>query len=226
MPFAVGVLMFGVWSLKHFNPVNALAMAVLLVLSLLAKPNYALVFIPCYALAVSTLKIPTADKFLGLAAALVIPIMVLWGQAVVLAGPKGTPGEGMIISPFESWDRFSSNIAVSAFVGVVFPLAVLLLYRGRFESELALKISWGALALAIVQNAVLAESGVRATAGNWGWAMIFASHILFLVSCEFLLRQQMSWRKITCFLVFFLHVACGALYLDRTWRNPLWSVFY
>ena len=158
-----------------------------------------------------------------LLAAFTLPLIVLWGQAAVLVGPYGRATEEMLISPFEVWDRFSQNIPLSAFVGIVFPLSVLLVYHGRFATETPLKLAWVALGTGVFQYSVLIEGGERSTAGNWGWGMMFADHILFLASCDYVLRQRLDARKAICCAAFLVHVGFGIFSLRQCMIDPKWT---
>ena len=132
----------------------------------------------------------------------------------------------MLISPFQIWQRFSRNIPVSTLVGCVFPLIVLLCYRGQFGAEMGLKLAWVSLGIATFQYSMLMESGERGQSGNWGWGMVFTDHVLFLASCEFLLRQRTDAKKAFCFLVFLLHVATGGFHVGLCLTDPKWAVFF
>jgi hypothetical protein len=226
MPFAVTLFWVAIRAIENFTLRAAAELAVATVMCLLAKPNYVLALLPCVAIVLAYAPYPAVDKIERFIVAFAVPLVVLWGQAAVLVGPKGSTSEEMLISPFEIWERFSHNIPLSAFVGIGFPLFVLLAYRGRFGSEMPLKVAWVALGTGVLQYSVLIEGGERATAGNWGWGMMFADHVLFLASCEFLLRQRLDSRKVLCVVVFLLHVGCGLFSLRRCMIDPKWSVFF
>jgi hypothetical protein len=96
---------------------------------------------------------------------------------------------------------------------------VVLLYAGRFQDELGLKLAWAVIASSIVQFATFIEPA-RGLDNNWHWAMHIADHILFLVSCEFLLRQPNGWRKFLCWTFFLAHCVSGTIYLGRHMISP------
>jgi hypothetical protein len=226
MPFAIAVYWVAAVALTNFTFRAAIALGITMVLSLLAKPNYVLALAPCLGLALAVEPMSNVDKIVRLFVVFIFPLAILWTQAAVLVGPKGSTSEEMLIAPFEVWRRFSKSITLSTFVGIAFPLSVLLSYRGRFDGETGLKLAWAAFATAILEYVLLKESGERETAGNWGWGMYFADHVVFLASCAYLLRQRTDRRKMFCYGVFLLHVACGGVNLARCMADPKWAVFY
>jgi hypothetical protein len=226
MPFAVAAYWAAVSALDNFSMRSAVVLGVTMVLSLLAKPNYVLAMLPCLGLALAAKPMSLVDKIMRLFVVFVLPLVVLWGQAAVLVGPKGSTSEEMLIAPFDIWQRFSKNITVSSFVGVVFPLCVLFAYRGRFDGETPLKFAWVVLGMSVLEYSLLKESGERATAGNWFWGTVFADHILFLASCEYLLRQRLDLRKVACWFVLLLHVGTGGVNLAKCLIDPPWSLFF
>jgi hypothetical protein len=226
MPFVIALYWVSVRSLTDFSRKTAAGVGILMVLCILAKPNYALALSPCMGLVFLEQRLPIVDKTLRLMAAFLLPVGVLLVQAVLLVGSKGSTGEEMVVAPFEVWGQYSQNIPASVFVGIVFPLCVLLLYRGRFQDELGLKLAWAVLGTAVLQYSLFIESGARTMAGNWSWGTVFADHVLFLASCEYLLRQRTNWKKIVCYGVLVLHAASGAINLARCMRDPGLSVFF
>jgi hypothetical protein len=219
MPFAVALFRVATRAIEGFTLRVAVELAVVAMLSVLAKPNYALALLPCVAVVLALSPHSWIDKLLRLIAAFILPLALLWGQAAVLVGPKGNVGEEMLISPFEVWRHFSGNIPLSALVGIAFPLCIVLAYRGRFAAEAPLKLAWMALGTGVLQYAVLIEGGERVMSGNWAWGMTFADHVLFLASCDFLLRQRADARKVLCYACFLVHVGCGVLSLRDLYRD-------
>jgi hypothetical protein len=219
MPFAVALFRVATRAIEGFTLRVAVELAVVAILSVLAKPNYALALLPGVAVVLALSKHSWIDKVLRLIAAFILPLALLWGQAAVLVGPKGDIGEEMLISPFEVWGHFSSNIPLSALVGIAFPVSIVLAYRGRFDAEAPLKLAWMALGTGVLQYVVLIEGGERTMSGNWGWGMMLADHVLFLASCDFLLRQRADARKVLCYACFVLHVGCGVLSLRDIYRD-------
>jgi hypothetical protein len=227
MPFAIALFWVATDVLQHFTLRSALGLGLMLGLSAFAKPNYVLAFAPCIALALAAQRIPLADKVLRLVAAFLPPMLLLWGQATMFVDPKGGhAGDLVVFEPFTVWQLYSRNITYSAFAGIAFPLAVLLAYRGQFEAETPLKLAWAVLGMATFQFVMMKEAGEGGVAGNWSWGMVFSDHVLFLVSCEYLLRQPRDWRKAFCYGCFLLHVACGWVCVARCIEDPIRSLYY
>jgi hypothetical protein len=226
MPFAVALFRLAIRAIEGFTVRTAVELAVATMLCLLAKPNYVLALLPCVVVVLALSPVSWIDRVLRFVAAFILPLAILWGQAAVLVGPKGDVGEEMVLSPFEVWEHFTRNIPLSTFVGIVFPLCVLIAYHGRFRTEMPLKVAWVALGTAVLQYCFLIEGGDRKMNGNWGWGMMFADRVLFLATCDYLLRQRLDAKKVICYACFLFHVACGLYYLRRCMIDPRWSVFF
>jgi hypothetical protein len=227
MPFAIALFWCATCVLEHFTLRSALALGFMLALSAFAKPNYVLALAPCLALALAMQRMPLADKVLQLVAAFLPPLLLLYGQATWFIDPKGGHAADLILfEPLTVWEFYSRNITYSAFAGIAFPLAVLLAYRGEFSAETPLKLAWATLGMATFQFVMLKEAGEGGVAGNWSWALIFSDHILFLVSCEYLIRQPRDWRKVFCFGCFLLHVACGSICVAQCMQDPIRALYH
>jgi hypothetical protein len=213
MPFALGLFLYAVRHLRRPSLKSAFVLSVLMVVSTLAKPNYVLAFAPCLVLAVLAELGPLADRVLRIATAFALPVALLYVQSKLLGG------SAMVFSPFTVWQRSTPSIPVSILVGLAFPLSVLLSYPGRFEDEIGLKLAWAVMVSSIVEFATFVEPA-RALDNNWHWGMHIADHILFLVSCEFLLRQPNDRRKLLCYGFFLAHCVSGTIYLGRHMISP------
>jgi hypothetical protein len=213
MPFAVGLFLYAVAHVRQLTPRSAFNLSLLMVVSTFAKPNYVLAFAPCLAIVLLTEARPVGERALRVAAAFVLPVALLYAQSKFLGG------SGMMVSPFTAWRRSTPSIPLSILVGIAFPLSVLFLYAGRFEGEIGLKLAWAVMGSSIVEFATFMEPA-RAFDNNWHWGMHIADHILFLVSCEFLLRQPNDWRKLMCAAFFLAHCVSGTIYLGRHMISP------
>jgi hypothetical protein len=213
MPFAVGLFLYAVGHMKQLTPRSAFNLSLIMVVSTFAKPNYVLAFAPCLALVLLTELRPVGERAVLIGAAFALPVALLSVQSRLLGG------SAMVVSPFTIWQRSTPSIPMSILVGIAFPLSVLFLYAGRFEGEIGLKLAWAVMASSIVEFATFLEPA-RAFDNNWHWGMHIADHILFLVSCEFLLRQPNDWRKVLCWAFFLAHCVSGTIYLGRHMISP------
>jgi len=160
---------------------------ILLALSALAKPNFALAFAP----AVSLLRL---RRPLSLAVLLGPTLAVLGWQlyharsiALALAPWAGSL---LAIQPLEVWRAYSPHPLVSALVSLAFPLAAQAAVGRDARHPRALAAAWLVTAAAIAEFALLAEPGPRLWDANYYWGVVPATFILFVVCAAELLAPR------------------------------------
>lgn len=201
------------------------ATGVLLGLSVLAKPNFALAFLP----AAGLLRLldrgaPLAHRLAALARLAGPALLALgWQYHQVIASGLEPAGGGVVtLQPLEVWQGFSPHPLVSALVSLAFPLAVAAVAGRGARLGRALGTAWLLTLVAVAQFALLAEPEPRLSDGNYYWGVVPAVYLLFLVSaCELLARtrerlepgERPSPRAalLGCWAVLALHVASGVL---------------
>jgi hypothetical protein len=229
MPFALGLFLIGMRVLDGNGSGPYAATAVVMLLSLLAKPNYVLAFVPCFAVMLATILFRAVrDGRLSAGAAfwkgslVFAPSSALLGwQYVTLYGGADPAGGRLLYVPLEVWKHFTKDhVAPAIYLGIAFPAAVTLLYPLQANGDRGLALAWSVTAIGIIQFALFAESGNRIAHANLSWGMMLAAHVLFVVCCAFLLRQKGLVRKCLAFAVFGLHVASGSMCLFRSLLEP------
>jgi hypothetical protein len=229
MPFALGLFLVGMRVLDGNGSGPYAAVSTVMFLSLLAKPNYVLAFVPCFAVMLAAvLWQAVRDGRLSAAAALWKGSLVFAPSAALLAwqylnlyGGSDPAGGRLLYVPLEVWKRFTKDHVRAAIgVGIAFPAIVTLLYPGAANRDRGLVLAWSVTVLGIIHFALFAESGDRIIHANLSWGMMLAAHVLFVVSCAFLLRQQGVVRKCLALSVLGLHVASGSMCLFRSLLEP------
>ena len=201
-PFALAAFFAGLRRLeKPGIRLAALTLRNALVLSLLAKPNYALAFAPCLACALVTvlfLDVWAGRRKLGKlskSSRLSLRYQRSWSGNNAHAGRR----QQLRVDWFRVWKSQSPNIPASIFLGIAFPLAATLLFIKSSWRSLPLVLAWATLIVAVTQFAMLIEYSPthrdRMGHGNCGWAMLFADAVLFVVATDFVLRQPSGWLQ-------------------------------
>jgi hypothetical protein len=224
LPFALALFLSGMKLVELPTLRQSAFTSGLMVLSLLAKPNYVLAFGPVLGIVLlSTFLRLRRDGTIATVTALSILVLTFIPSLAILVIQHFTLTQDhrIIYSPLEVWtmDRFSkskSNIPWAILLGTAFPLAVALCYPRQANSSSRLFICWSALAVAIGTFACFAETSKYRGHGNFGWGMTLADSVLFAVSLEFLLEQQGMIRRTLCLAVLGLHVVAGVIYLSIT----------
>jgi hypothetical protein len=233
MPFALALFLVGLRELEDDGWGSSVAVAVAMVLSLLAKPNYVIAFAPCFAVMLAmkyyrSIKEGrlTSASAAGKAALIFGPTAgVLAVQYLILYGGPNATGGPLVYLPLQLWRVFTrDHIPAAVYLGVAFPIAVTVLFPLAANADRALVLAWSVLALGILQVALFQEWGSRQIHFNLSWGMILGAHLLFVVSCAFLLRQPGGVRRWVAFAVLALQVASGCMCLVRSLIEPWKSI--
>ena len=188
---------------------TGISIGMLCVLSAIAKPSFLIAFLPAVALweAKDLVRLPWT-RLVRITATIVVPsvIVLLW-QASIAYGSNGS----IVIAPFavvKPWQtpaRFSLSLA--------FPLVVALAAIRTRTWNGRIGFVWVFTMVAIAMCLLLAESGDRASDGNFMWTGQTAAFLAYVESALFLVSTPLSdgWRRLS-WAVFAIHVLCGALW--------------
>ncbi|HVO11585.1 MAG TPA: hypothetical protein VMX54_12655 [Vicinamibacteria bacterium] len=197
---------------------RALAAGLLLALSVTAKPNFALAFLPAvFLLWLLRRRLePVRLLLLGLPAVAVLA----WQYLHAIASGLEARGAGMVmLQPLAVWRLYSPHPLVSGLVSFAFPLSVLAFAWRDLRHRQLLAAAWLVALVALGEFALLAEPEPRTGDANYYWGLVPAIYLLFLLSAaELLARRPIAgWRRlgrVGCWLLLGLHVASGiVLYL-------------
>jgi len=218
IPFAVAVFWVFIRS-TQLSPSSALAMSVLLPLSALAKPNFALAFLPALGLLFLAGRISLRMLGVCVGATPIVLAWQAWGYQHQDLGSATAPS--VSVEPLAIWRLFSANPAASVLLSFAFPLAVVA-WRGRMRLGRAVLTVWLVTVVALLEFAILGERGPLRTHANFLWGTVPATHLLFVVSiCELLARVPATTtaervHRSVCWTLLSLHVASGIIFY---WRS-------
>jgi hypothetical protein len=217
VPFALLLFAYSYRKLNSNNLRDYLVLAGLLVLNLLAKPNYLLAFLPVYYLLQLILILKNRDwkRVWGmLIVTLPVVAMLLIQYYFTFASGEG-PGSGVDFAPFKVWNRYSHNIPLSLLVSVAFPLYYAAAYFKEARADGKVKLSWAIFTIALLEYMFFAEAGERYSHGNFLWGGVIALYILFLTTSASFFRQKFSVKYAFGLLLFLLHLGTGIFYFCR-----------
>jgi hypothetical protein len=175
-------------------PREAITLSALLVISLLAKPTFMQAFLPAACLYFLALWIrkPRNSAFIGrmmLVAAPAVVVMVLQYVYYFLLF-SDTQGGVML---YVSWQK-TGEVLGKALLLNAFPIFILfnnasrdMLRKPLYQLTLLMN------AVSVVELLVLSETGHRASDGNFGWAMMGASLMLWAVTLPLFAQTVLAW---------------------------------
>lgn len=213
--------------------------AVLMILSILAKPSFALALIPgCLLFAFWHVLRRRQVDWLLLTLGVLVPGALMVGLQMIIS--YGEPDNGSSIAiGFLTFMKLwipTWRIPIQLLLSVVFPLGIALLYAKQARRHLFLAFAWTAFICAILVTYSLYESGSRKWHGNFLWTSYNAVFLLMFASILFLVEQYVrelrqrhgslqffslsfSRRFGIASLLFELHVISGIAYYVRFTLN-------
>lgn len=217
-PFAIAAFFSGIHLLRFLSLKNAAYFSGLMVLSILAKPNFSLAFLPVFGIAVVLLlwrkhRGLWESLLLVLIAFLPAGLVLAYQYLVVYVDPSVITAKPTF-APFVVWSAFSPNIALSIVLSLVGPALVFIALPKERRRSLPIVMGWVTLLVSIIQLSLLGEGrtdGGIALSGNWFWGSYTVATIVFIISIVELLRQIRSSEVRTSAQTLVMYVAALAI---------------
>ncbi len=215
MPFSLAVLYFFL-KRKTLGMKASLYGGILLGLSALLKPNFAIIILPFLFLLFVFKKL----LFRELIIFSLFSGIILTGQIFFL---NDDVDSGITFLPMYVWRGYTPNPMGSILVSFAFPFVMtLLLFRKELKDPHLVLFAWILVFIALGQFILLAEEGERILHGNFYWGIIPSLYFLFLVLMVELIIITKNSRNIhrikcaICYFLLILHLFSGILYFIRT----------
>ena len=166
--------------------------AVLMVLSILAKPSFALALVPgCLLFAIWHVIRRRHVDWLLLTVGVLVPASLTVGMQTIISYRDFDDGSFVAVG-FLTFMKLwipTWRIPIQLLLSVVFPLGIGLLYVKQARRHLLLTFAWTVFICSILVSYFLYESGPRMRHGNFLWTSYNAVFLLMFVSILFLVEQ-------------------------------------
>jgi hypothetical protein len=172
----------------------------ILVVNLLMKPNFGLVFLPVFGIYVLTLAVRRRKQAGWWRPLARYSFMAVVGIALLGAQYYGTYASGAVnyantFDPLAVWREFTAHIPLAATESLLLPLlATIFLWRDA-RDRTSIVLAWSCTALGLTMFALLSEidlsTGATLAHGNWSWAMQVAMFVLTVM----LVREWLCQRR-------------------------------
>lgn len=209
---------------KRWSWTKALWMAAFIMCATLAKPNFTITILPAMGIVLIAFYIKKWKKVnwlhvifaFGLTA-----VIVLVGQFAI--NFYGDRGDRVIIAPFVAilgLVKDIPNLILFLVMGLLFPLAIVILYWRRAKLDLALQLAGVNFLVALTYGLILGEEINMSVANFWNCVQ-FGTFVLFFATIVFYGRivierwtsnQKLSWREWSGGALLAAHFICGVIY--------------
>lgn len=216
-------------------------LAVLLVLSVLAKPTFAEMFIPAVGLFMLARLVSEACRkdgsgkkyavhLFNMFMCAVPSILIVLGQIIIFYVLRGNYGGSAspTLTPFlEVWRMFVDNPGLSIIPTLAFPMFVMMADSKDFFGRDSGKLVAICLAVGFIEAAFLGEEG-KMGHGNFMWPMMSAMFLAFFSATAALIRigsdaKESAGKRLICLAAMILlgtHVLCGILNITSHLQVP------
>ena len=225
-PFAFFTIVFTFLALKNNNKKDYIYAFIFAIISLFAKPSFIIIFLP--ALFVVTLM----NKYYNKTFLLYFFMLSFTSISILIYQLLNTFSNSEIVVDFLGvWSRYSSNISLSIFLGLAFPITFSLLNK-KTLNEPIFQLLWIQTFFGIILYSCFAQAGEQYTHGNFAWSYLIAMNLLYLFTIVRFIKNyyilSILKRSILAILLF-IQTVIGFYYFFRILQgqNPLYiSIFF
>ncbi len=223
-PFAILVFLFTMKVfLEKSTQGKTVTLAILIILSTLAKPSYTIVLFPAIGLVVIYRIIKKRFvQWKPLIFGIGIPSVVVLGWQYFFFFGQDIRSK-ILFSPLESikaWESNNSLILLKFIFSIAFPLCVYVFDLKNAKRNFGLNLSWLIFFIGSFYLYFLIQIGPEQTrAGNFLWSAQLGLFILFLVSAKHLIDNNRNFvstappkrliKIVFTYSIFGLHLLCG-----------------
>ncbi|MBI3550329.1 MAG: hypothetical protein HY078_14915 [Elusimicrobia bacterium] len=201
------------------------ALPALVVLNVLVKPSFFLVFAPVFPLfALARFGWSAAFfKSCGAVLAGAVPLALQFKHIYVTPATYGvlaTNTGGLRLDPLHVWRHFSTNLPLSFVASTAFPLAYFLIHGKAALEDRTYRFSLACFGAALAIFCAVSESGPWEFYGDYLWQLIVCNYLLFMTSLagawrEYSGRGRADAKDKALGALLALHAASGVYIMVR-----------
>jgi hypothetical protein len=197
---------------EHPTSYTVALLAVLLALSAMAKPSFAIAFLPISGL-VALWRLAAGNITYCLRYALSVAPVAIVLVSQFLFAYMGDESRGLVFAPLAIFDEPTQYIALLP-LSLALPLSCLIFLWQEARQDRAFLLAWGFMGLALAYTLLLAEA-TALRAGNFAWTAQTGAFILYIQSLFIILRRVRTHGRFpmvpSCILG--LHVVFGGIFI-------------
>jgi hypothetical protein len=171
MPFALALFWISYSQLNKPTRSRIVFILILCILNILIKPSFFFVFaVVCPLMLIKRFGFREdmwKNLFPVIFGTIVVVEYLLIYKYSISYGNASVMESGIALRPFSVWSHFSSNIILSLFVSLTFPITYLIFYWRDLKESLLLQYSIGLYLVAVSMSILLSETGPREFHSNF-----------------------------------------------------------
>ncbi len=208
----------------RFSVPTLIGVILLVVLTMFAKPNFALDLLPALVvfLVVRFWRTRERTGLWLIVFGILVPMLILLPLQYVAQYtliPLAAPG-GVIFAPLGTVLEHEPRLewlALKFALSIAFPVVITLLYPRPMFADKAMLLGWLVFLAGAAQMYFFAESGDRFSDGNFWWSAQIGLFVLFVAAIRLWLTQaRRNWRSLLSVAVLSLHLISGAMMINQT----------
>ncbi len=226
-PFALLSIVFVIRAINTNKSIYYLLTILAVIISLFAKPSFAIMFLPALTLFALILKVRNQKFLIFYAIMGLFSVLILAYQFI----HTFNSGDSKVVFDFLGvWSHSSQNIALSIILALAFPM-LLLLFEPKIINDKYILLSWLQVFIGLIYYTMLAQTGKYYMHGNFGWSYALAMSLLYIFSIIKFFEIYLQFHRIKKYILLSLliiQVSIGIFYFIKVLdgQNPLYVAIF
>lgn len=215
-PFALACIYTFVQYLRNNNRQTLILCTILLVLSMFAKPSFAIAFLPSiWAFIILNKRFHSRFGRAAVATCTIAFLSISIYQYIFFFHK----GDSSVVFDFLGvWSQITPNVFVSIVLALGFPLSLFFMEPKKVITDDYLQLAWIMALVSITLFASFAESGMHYKDGNFAWSYGIALSVLYLFSIHYYVAKFSSFSTVKKYLLLLILMYQLAIGLFYSWK--------
>jgi hypothetical protein len=222
-PFAIILFYLSYMQLITLSLRRNIWISILIILNVFIKPSYLFVFVCVYPFFLLYKYKLNKEFWLGIGPVLFGIFLVVLEYCMIFqnANLHNKEMSAVIFKPFVSYTYYSHlwQLPLSLIFSLLFPISYVIMRFPKLKRDLLFWFTFLSFIVALLIYFLIAESGPRATHGNFYWQIVICTWLCFFITVIALLKdiESMGLTMKNRFLLslYSVHVLIGVVYFAR-----------
>ena len=189
-PLALLSVFFTVRYLSDGKNLNFFWAILVTILSIFAKPNFIIVFLPSLVVFVLLKRYFSKKQLLFVLAAILLSVLALAYQFIgQYKGGSHSTGGGIVFDFLGVWSIYTPSVFVSIAMALGLPFLISLFNYSTVKENDYIKFTWLLVLFSTIIFSCFAESGKRYADGNFSWSWMISLGLIYIFTIIEYFRQ-------------------------------------